>query len=154
MNALTSYRVDENLSGIHSVYLYETPDKLRLSILYGGGSQDSLWVGHRHWKRSGHHPWKLDSSNGVKPPVPYFLWDPFAPLQDVHVVGTDSIKGRTATVITFFGGHGDDPEPVWFKLWIARDHTVLQSRMFAPGHFMFDDYRALDRAGGISAPSS
>lgn len=153
MNRLTSYRVDENLSGIRSTYRLEKPHKMLLSIRYGNGTQDSLWVGHRTWTRAGDTRWKLKSRDAPKTPVPYFVWNPFTPLEDVYVMGEETVGGRRATLITFFGGHGSDPEPVWFEVWIGRDHTVLQSMMFAPGHFMFDSYSDLDRSAGIAVPS-
>jgi hypothetical protein len=50
-------------------------------------------------------------------------------------------------VVTTFGGHGRDPEPIWFTLYVDRaTGVVLRSRMWAPHHFMVDRYTAFDAA--------
>jgi hypothetical protein len=55
--------------------------------------------------------------------------------------------------VSFFAGHGDDPEPVWFTLWVdRRTDRVLRSQMWAPNHFMDDRYYAFNQPVDIPRP--
>jgi hypothetical protein len=54
------------------------------------------------------------------------------------------------TLVTAFGGHGSDPDSVWFTLSVdQKTGRVLRSQMWAPDHFMDDRYRAFNRPAGI-----
>jgi hypothetical protein len=54
--------------------------------------------------------------------------------------------------VSFFGGHGTDPEPVWFTLWLDRSGRVLRSQMWAPNHFMDDRYSGFDQPVNMPHP--
>ena len=61
--------------------------------------------------------------------MPYFNWYPFQPLLDAHIVGTGTVSGVPVTLVTAFGGHGSDPDSVWFTLSVdQKTGRVLRSR--------------------------
>ncbi|HEY1345622.1 MAG TPA: hypothetical protein VGF54_11585, partial [Streptosporangiaceae bacterium] len=150
MNQLRTYRVAEVLSGFRSAYSYARPHQLWLRTWYGDGVQQSLWLGSSLYVKTGAGgPWRL-KSKGTLAPVPYFNWDPFQPLVDAHVVGTASLSGVPVTLVTAFGGHGSDPDSVWFTLSVdQKTGRVLRSQMWAPDHFMDDRYHAFNQPAGI-----
>ncbi len=150
MNRLRTYRVAEVLSGFRSAYSYARPHQMWLRTWYGDGVQESLWSGSSLYVRfSRDGPWRL-KSKGALAPVPYFVWDPFQPFADARIVGTGTISGRPVTVVSAFGGHGSDPDSVWFTLYVDRSTgRVLRSQMWAPNHFMDDHYYAFNRPAGI-----
>jgi copper transport protein len=153
MNRLRTYRVAEVLSGFRSAYSYARPHQMWLRTWYGDGVQESLWIGSSLYVRyGGNGPWRL-KSKGALAPVPYFMWDPFQPFVDARVLGTGSVSGRPVTVVSAFGGHGSDPDSVWFTLYVdQKTGRVLRSQMWAPGHFMDDRYYAFDRPSRIPSP--
>ena len=150
MNQLRSYRVAEVLSGFRSAYAYARPHQLWLRTWYPDGVQQSLWLGSSLYvKMSPGAPWQLKST-GTPAPVPYFNWDPFQPLIDAHIIGTGTVSGVPVTVVSAFGGHGSDPDSVWFTLWVdQKTGRVLRSQMWAPDHFMDDRYHGFNRPAGI-----
>jgi hypothetical protein len=150
MNLLRTYQVAEVLSGFRSAYAYARPHQLWLRTWYGDGVQQSLWLGSSLYvKTSAGAPWRL-KSKGTLAPVPYFNWYPFRPLLDAHIVGTGTVSGVPVTVVTAFGGHGSDPDSVWFTLSVdQKTGRVLRSQMWAPDHFMNDRYHAFNRPAGI-----
>jgi copper transport protein len=150
MSGLRSYQVDENLSGIRSAYAYARPHRMWLRTWYGDGVQQTLWVGSSAFVRSGPSgKWRLKFS-GTLAPVPYFPWDPFKPFADARVVGTGTMAGTPVTIVSLFGGHGSDPDGVWFTLYLSqKTGRVLRSQMWATNHFMNDRYFAFDQPAGI-----
>jgi len=155
MNRLHSYRVAEVLSGIRSAYAYARPHQMWLRIWYGDGVQQTLWLGRSVYGRSGPSgSWRL-KSRGVLAPVPYFPWKPFQPFVDARILGTRTVSGAPVTVVSFFGGHGSDPDSVWFTLWVDREtDRVLRSQMWVPTHFMDDRYYAFNQPAGIPRPGA
>ncbi len=153
MDRVHSYRVNEVLSGIRSAYVYARPHAMWLRTWFGDGPQDTLWLGSKVYVRSSPGaPWKL-RSEGALVPVPYFAWTPFEPFVNAHVVEHRSLGGVPVTRVSFFGGHGDNPETVWFTLWIDRaTGRVLRSQMWAPTHFMDDRYHAFDQPVDMPHP--
>lgn len=153
MSGLRSYQVDENLSGIRSAYTYALPHQMWLRTRYGDGVQQTLWVGSSvfvRWGQSGR--WRLKSS-GTLAPVPYYPWDPFKPFANAYVVGTGTVAGMPVTIVSLFGGHGSDPDGVWFTLYVSqRSGLVLRSQMWATNHFMSDRYFAFNQRGEIPRP--
>jgi len=150
MDRLRTYRVAEVLSGFRSAYAYARPHQLWIRTWYGDGVQQSLWLGSSLYvKTSTGAPWRLQSK-GTLAPVPYFNWDPFQPLVDAHIVGTGTVSGVPVTLVTAFGGHGSDPDSVWFTLSVdQKTGRVLRSQMWAPDHFMDDRYHAFNQPAGI-----
>jgi hypothetical protein len=155
MNRLDSYRVAEVLSGFRSAYSYARPHQMWLRTWYPDGVQQSLWLGGSLYEKTGPGaPWRL-KSRGISAPVPYFVWDPFRPFVDAHILGTGTVSGVPVTVVSAFGGHGSDPDSVWFTLWVDRKTgRVLRSQMWAPDHFMDDHYYAFNRPAGIPRPGA
>jgi copper transport protein len=153
MDGLRSYQVSEVLAGIRSAYAYARPHSVWIRTWYGDVPRETVWLGQRIYVRSGSESsWTLQS-RGLPAPVPYFPWNPFKPFVDASVVGTATVGGVPVTLVSFFGGHGSDPEPVWFTLWIDRStNRVLRSQMWAPGHVMDDRYHAFDQPVTIPHP--
>lgn len=151
MDGLRSYLAAERLAGFDTHYVYQRPHRLFVRTRFGNGVHATLWLGRRLYQRVGHARWRLET-RGELAPVPYYPWYPFRPLVDAHVLGTAHVGGRRVTVVSTFGGHGKDPESVWFTLYLdPATHEVLQSRMWAPNHFMRDRYTHLD--GRVSLPT-
>jgi putative copper export protein len=150
MNGLDTYRVAEVLSGFRSAYAYARPHQLWIRTWYGDGVQQSLWLGSSLYEKTRPGaPWRL-KSKGTLAPVPYFNWDPFQPLVDAHIVGTGTVSGVPVTMVTAFGGHGSDPDSVWFTLSVDRKTgRVLRSQMWAPDHFMDDRYHAFNQPADL-----
>jgi hypothetical protein len=153
MDGLRSYRVSEVLAGIRSAYAYARPHAMWARTWYGDVPHDTVWLGSKIYARSSpDSSWRLRST-GVLAPVPYFAWNPFKPFVDATVVGTATVGDVPVTLVSFFGGHGSDPEPVWFTLWIDRaTGRVLRSQMWAPNHAMDDGYYAFDEPVDIPHP--
>jgi putative copper export protein len=153
MNQLRTYRVAEVLSGFRSAYSFARPHQMWLRTWYGDGVQQSLWLGSSLYeKTSPAAPWRL-KSKGTLAPVPYFNWYPFQPLVNAHIVGTGTVSGAPVTLVTAFGGHGSDPDSVWFTLSVdQKTGRVLRSQMWAPDHFMDDRYHAFNQPAGIPSP--
>jgi hypothetical protein len=145
MEGLNRYRVDEVLSGIRASYVYARPHQMWLRVWLGGVPQDTVWLDKaKYRRRSPTAPWSPPEATDPVP-VPYLAWQPFRPFVDAAVVGGGVLDGVPVTRVSFFGGHGADPEPVWFTLWIdTAGDRVLRSSMWAPGHFMDDRYHAFD----------
>ena len=150
MNGLDTYRVAEVLSGFRSAYTYARPHQLWIRTWYADGVQQSLWLGSSLYVKTGRGaPWQLKSASTLAP-VPYFNWDPFRPLVDTHILRTGTLSGVPVTVVSAFGGHGSDPDSVWFTLWVDRKTgRVLRSQMWAPNHFMDDRFYAFNRPADI-----
>jgi copper transport protein len=155
MSRLRSYQVAEVLSGIRSAYSYARPHQMWLRTWYGGGVQQTLWVGSSVYVRTGPGgPWRL-KSRGTLAPVPYYPWEPFEPLVDARILGTGTVAGTPVTLVSVFGGHGSDPDGVWFTLYVDRKTgRVLRSQMWATNHFMDDRYYAFNRPAGIPSPGA
>ncbi|HEY7174440.1 MAG TPA: hypothetical protein VH442_05945, partial [Micromonosporaceae bacterium] len=153
MARVRSYSVDEDFSGIHSTYAYAVPHEMFLRMWLSGVPHDTLWLGTSKYKRdSPTTAWGAPVS--VQPvPVPYLAWKPFEPVVDARIVGSSRIGGVPVQLVSFFGGHGADPEPVWFTLWIDQSSgLVLRSQMWAPGHFMDDRYASFNQPVQIPRP--
>lgn len=153
MNRLDSYRVAEVLSGIRSAYTYARPHMMWVRTWFGDGVQQTVWLGSSLYTRTGTAtPWRL-KSRGTLAPVPYFVWEPFRPFGDAHILGTGTLADVPVTVVSLFGGHGSNPDGVWFTLWVDRKTgRVLRSQMWATNHFMDDHYYAFNRPADIPRP--
>lgn len=153
MDGLDSYHVDEVFAGIHSTYAFARPHMVWMRIWYGTVPRDTVWLGSSVYKRDAPQaPWSPPSA-ATPAPVPYFGWNPFKPFAAVTVVGADEVDHVPVTLVSLFGGHGDDPEPVWFTLWIdPASGRVLRSQMWAPGHFMDDRYSGFNEPVTIPRP--
>jgi copper transport protein len=155
MAGLDSYRVAENLSGFRTSYTYARPHRMYARTWFGDGPVDTLWLGRTVYRRTAPSTvWKL-RSQGVLAPVPYFVWNPFLPFEDVHVLGRTTLAGTRVQVLSLFAGHAPDPEPVWFTLYVDPvTGLVVRSQMWAPNHFMKDRYYAINRPVSLPSPRS
>lgn len=145
MRRLHSYREQQVLSGIRSAYRYQVPHQLFVRTWFGDGAQDTLWLGRSLYRRDRPAaPWRL-SSRGELAPVPYFPWEPFEPLVDAHLLGRAKVAGVPVRMVSVFDGHGRDPDPVWFTLYVDSRDRVLRSRMWATNHFMDNHYTGFDQ---------
>jgi hypothetical protein len=152
MQRVGSYHVDENLAGTRAGYDFVVPDRLRLRVWYGNGEQDTVWIGSTVYRQGSTGTWRIQSG-AATPAIPYFAWVPFQPLVAATVTGNGAVAGVPVTIVSGFAGHGDDPEPVWFALWVDEaSGRVLRSQMWAPGHVMDDQYSGFDQPIDIEAP--
>lgn len=152
MSALRSYQVDETFSGIHSTYAFAVPHQMWLRMWLSGTPHESLWLGTSLYKRSSPTaPWSAPAS--AQPvPVPYLAWKPFGPVINATVIGGATLDGLPIRKVSFFGGHGTDPEPVWFTLWLDTSGRILRSQMWAPNHFMDDRYSGFNQPVNLPHP--
>ena len=152
MNALRSYQVDEMFSGIHSTYAFAVPHQMWLRMWLSGTPRDTLWLGTSLYKRTSPTAAWTAPVSAVPVPVPYVAWKPFEPAANATLIGLDTLDGVPVRKVSFFGGHGTDPEPVWFTLWLDRSGRVLRSQMWAPNHFMDDRYSGFDQPVNMPHP--
>jgi hypothetical protein len=115
--------------------------------------QQTLWVGKKvYTKQEKAGRWRLKSS-GTLAPVPYYPWDPFKPFADTRILGSATVSGTPVTVVSLFGGHGSDPDAVWFTLYVdQKSGRILRSRMWATNHFMKDTFSGFNQPAGIPSP--
>jgi methionine-rich copper-binding protein CopC/putative copper export protein len=152
MDGLRSYRVAEQLAGFHTRYVYQRPHHLFVRTRFGNGLHATLWLGRRLYQRVGANHWRLQTRS-EQAPVPYYPWYPFRPLVDSHVIGHARVGGRPVLVVSTFGGHGRSPESVWFTLYVdPTTSEVVESRMWAPNHFMRDRYTRIDEPVSLPVP--
>lgn len=152
MNALRSYQDDEMFSGIHSTYAYAVPHQMWLRMWLSGTPRETLWLGTSLYKRgSPTAQWSAPVSV-VPVPVPYVAWKPFQPAVNAALIGVGTVDGVPVRKVSFFGGHGTDPEPVWFTLWLDMSGRVLRSQMWAPNHFMDDRYFGFNQPVSLPSP--
>ena len=152
MSALRSYQVDEMFSGIHSTYAFAVPHQMWLRMWLSGTPHESLWLGTSLYKRSSPTaPWSAPAS-AAPVPVPYLAWKPFGPAVNATVIGGATLDGVPVRKVSFFGGHGTDPEPVWFTLWLDTSGRILRSQMWAPNHFMDDRYSGFNQPVNLPHP--
>lgn len=127
-----------------STWRVAAPDRATYSIHGGGGA---VVIGVRRWDRStpGGRWVESPQSAPITQPVPFW-----AAVSNAHVLGTVTVSGRAAWLVSFF-----DPEtPGWFEVTVEKrtGHTLVL-RMFATAHFMHDVYRSFDSAPLIVPPS-
>ncbi len=152
MNALRSYQVDEMFSGIHSTYAFAVPHQMWLRMWLSGAPRETLWLGTSLYKRSSPTASWSAPVSAQPVPVPYVAWKPFQPAVNAALIGIDTLDGVPVRKVSFFGGHGTDPEPVWFTLWLDTSGRVLRSQMWAPNHFMDDRYSGFNQPVNMPRP--
>jgi len=153
IHQLATYRLYETLSSglgttIPAVYEFQAPNRLRSFV---NGQSESIWIGTDRYTRE--HPgtqWQVEKG-GPPIPVPSFIWDYFKPFVDPRILGTATVDGVRATIVSFTDGQKGTP--IWFRLWIDPHGLVRRAEMRAPGHFMDDRYYDFDAAFTISAPT-
>lgn len=151
MESLETLRMSETLGPadplFRSEYSFAAPDRMRIDA---SNRYELIVIGRTQYQRArGGSRWNV--STGAPPlNVPLLTWSGFEPVA-TRVVGTESIEGRDATVVSFFTG--DVENPIWFRLWIDHDRIVHRMEMRAIGHFMDQRFHAFDTAVDIRPPS-
>jgi hypothetical protein len=153
MHRLRSYADHNTLFGgagptIVTDSVNQAPDRARWTV---DGNQ-TIWIGTTQYTQAGpDQPW-TETSGLAQATYPFFVWDPFTPLLDAHVVGSAVVDGTATTEVAFFGT--DPGYPVWFEIWVASGGLILRSSMLAQAHFMHDTYSAFDQPASIVAPAT
>lgn len=153
MHSLGAYHATETLTSggpiIASEYSSVAPDR---SVWAVNGVTNNIWIGTTQYTRAGtDEPWQV--TRGLPDnTVPSFVWDYFAPLINVHVIGQESVDGVPTTVVSAFGNRSGTP--LWFRFWIDVSGRVHQVDMDAPGHFMVDHYLSFNAPVAIGPPAT
>ena len=151
MHALSSYAMHETLTSggpttISTAYIAQSPDRLEWTT----NGERTIDIGNTQYSQANPSaPWQRQPSPTV--PEPTFVWDNFTPYVGNRVLGSDVIDGHHVTIVGFFGGSA--ATPIWFRLWIDDTGLVYRAVMYAPGHFMNEDFSQFDTAATIAAPS-
>jgi hypothetical protein len=126
---------------VRSTWTVAAPDRLTYRI---AGGSSAVVIGSKRWDRDPGKAWRESPQQPLHQPTP-----PWAAVADAHVVGTQRLDGRTASVVTFY----DAKTRGWFRLAVdtATMH-VLETRMIATSHFMRDVYGPFDRPLKIVPP--
>jgi hypothetical protein len=129
-------------AAVESSWRVEAPDRVAYTVVGEGGG---VIVGARRWdQRTSNGPWVESPQTRLTQPLP--AWSLIA---DAHVLGTSTVQGRPAWLISFF----DPGTPAWFEVAIDRTamHT-LETHMVTTAHFMTDTYGAFDATPPIVPP--
>jgi len=154
MGALTSYRLDEELTSglgttVRSTYAFAAPNSFESHVVEQGSSFSTVWIGDTRYTREGDGDWKVERGAPAVP-VPTYIWDSFRPYKDVRILGSARVDGVETTELAFAGG--DQDLPVWFRLWVDAEGYIHRAEMRAPGHFMDDRYFDFDSSITIQPP--
>ena len=152
MHRLRTYTDLDTLTGgigpaVVTDYTAQAPDRAEWTV----DGQQTIWIGTTQYARAGPGlPWS--ATPGLEAAhFPWFVWDPFPPLADAHIVGHGVVDGTPTTDISFMGT--DPGLPIWFELRINPQDLVVQESMMAPGHFMHDTFSDFDRPISIVEPA-
>jgi hypothetical protein len=125
-----------------STWRIQQPDRVAYQVM---GGWAGIIIGGRRWDRapSGDR-WVPSRQAPLTQPRP-----PWVSVEDAHLLGTVTARGRRAWRISFF----DPGTPGWFEVVIDRrtKHT-LETRMVATAHFMHDIYRSFNTTSPIAQP--
>jgi len=146
----TSYADDEVFGpvepSLHTQYQFEKPDRMHVRASLGS---EEVWVGTSIYRRDGpSSAWRIEPT-GTPLRVGEFIWDGGTPL-NVRKVGESGAGAAHLTEISFFELR--DQTPLWFRVWIDDNQTVLRSEMRAQSHFMDDSYSQFGAAFRIAPP--
>jgi hypothetical protein len=151
MHQLHTYEVSELLSSglttIRSTYRAAAPDRTTWSV---GGESETIFIGTTEYSRDAPgQPWATQTGLPVDT-VPSFVWDYFAPLSDARIAGHARVDGVPTTEVSAFGNK--QATAIWFRFWVDAGGFVRRVQMTAAGHFMVDNYVALNGNVVITAP--
>ena len=145
MNRLRTVRIRQVLSNgvsaLRSTWLYQAPD--RTSYVASNGTRGVI-IGERRWDYFAGR-WTARSTPRLR--SPRYMW---AGAARARALGTATVRGRTLRVVSVFRPNGSYPS--FFTLYVARDGTVVESRMLAPAHFMVDRLDRFDAPIEIRPP--
>jgi hypothetical protein len=129
-------------AAVESSWRVAAPGRVAYTVVGEGGG---VIIGAHRWdQRTSNGPWVESAQTPLTQPVP--AWGLIA---DAHVLGTTTVQGRSAWLISFF----DPATPAWFEVALDRDtmHT-LETHMVATAHFMTDTYGAFNTTPPIVPP--
>jgi hypothetical protein len=129
-------------AAVDSAWRVAAPGSVAYTVVGEGGG---VIIGARRWdQRTSNGPWIESPQTRLTQPLP--AWGLVA---DAHVLGTATVQGRSAWLISFF----DPSTPAWFEVALDRDtmHT-LETHMVATAHFMTDTYGAFNTTPPIVPP--
>jgi hypothetical protein len=129
-------------AGVESSWRIEAPDRVAYTVVGEGGG---VIIGARRWdQRTSNGPWVESPQTRLTQPLP--AWSLIA---DAHVLGTSTVQGRSAWLVSFF----DPGTPAWFEAAIdlTTMHT-LETHMVTTAHFMRDTYGAFNATPPIAPP--
>lgn len=129
-------------AAVESSWRVAAPDRVAYTVVGEGGG---VIIGARRWdQRTSNGPWVESPQTRLTQPLP--AWSLIA---DAHVLGTSTVQGRRALLVSFF----DPGTPAWFEVAIDRTtmHT-LQTHMITTAHFMTDTYGAFNTTPPIVPP--
>jgi len=145
--SLRSLSFDETLaSSPHhravSTWQLQAPDRLAYQIK---GGWAGIVVGGRRWDRSPHaRRWVASAQSRLTQPIPFWV-----SVTDAHVLGTATVHGRPALVVSFF----DPGTPAWFRLALdTRTLHTLDLHMVTTAHFMHDSYHSFNTTPPVTPP--
>jgi len=127
---------------VTSRYVAVAPN--RLEITSDNGTK-AVVIGSHRWDKIGNGPWQRTTQQPFRSIAPFWA----GKVENAMLLGTSSIRGRTASVVSFAA-----PQmPAFFTAWIdSRTGRTLQLRMTAAAHFMHHVYGPFDAPQRIRAP--
>jgi len=128
---------------IHSVFKAVAPNELSYAIQ--GGSA-AVIIGGTRWDRAGAPgSWQARSQTpSLRQPSPFW-----ATTADARVLGSSTVDGRAAWVVSFF----DPSTPAWYQVVIDKqDYRTLDLTMTAASHFMHHVYGPFDASFRLRPP--
>ena len=120
----------------------QAPNRLAYQVQRGPAG---VIVGNRRWDRAASGKrWVSSPQLPVSQPVPFWI-----SVRDAHVLGTPTVQGRRAWLVSFF----DPGTPAWFT--VALDRATLRTlelRMVTTAHFMHDVYASFNATAAVVPP--
>jgi hypothetical protein len=145
MRSLRTFEMDERLDSGRSVvrasFAFQAPDRMRYVMSNGARA---VLVGERRWDWTAG---RWAESEYQRLSVPSYPW---TQARNARLVGRTRRNGKPVSVLTAFLSR--DGYLSWFRLEVASDGLVLESRMAAPAHFMVDRYHSFNRSLTIEPP--
>ena len=146
MRRLRSVVIDESLTagvgaGINARFTMIAPD--RMSYVTSSGDR-AVVIGTRRWDRRAS---KWEETDVDRLSLPAYMW---AGASRARLLGRSRLAGEPVRVLSAF--RPDPTYPAWFRLFVARDRTIVRADMFAPSHFMVDRLSHFDGPVRIDPP--
>lgn len=146
MHALRTLRYRETLTGglggtVIGRFQVQAPDRLRIDSNF---NEHIILIGKTRWTQS-NGEWSKSLFPGTRQPA--FAWD--GPAHARLLARPRLGKGRGWVLAIPKTG----PDPVWFRLLVARSGHVREMRMITRAHFMTQSFGGFNRPVSIQAPT-
>jgi hypothetical protein len=139
--AFTERLASDEAHVVTSTWQVQAPDRLAYQIDRG---YSAVVVGKHRWDKAPGGPWKRSPQLPITQPTP-----PWVSATDAHVVGSATLRGRSAWKVSFF----DPQTPAWFDVVLDRETLrTLDLRMNTTAHFMHEVYGSFNTAPAIRPP--